>query len=482
MRYHILGRLSPIVSHPSPEILRFGHAMNITQFTKSHCIGWLALVLLTFIPQTIAHDTLQTITRLVVHQTPDTFELWNLNSDETLNFIADLTAYPKPEVALDVSPSPDGQRVGYTALLNGDTPLLILVSLNPLRVEQYKAPGNASLQWSPSSDALLLSRPSIFTDGDYDLANGDTYVFDLATENFTLVAETNTSQVIQKAKWLPDGAGIIYAADNRSSNLGDILIPDLFTVTRDGRRRQQLTNLRIQAPQSIDFNQPAPRNICSIDNFKWSTINERWYYVISCQAPDDDVIVSSLFSANLEGDNRLETDLYEQFPERFDPLTVVGYRVIDFFPSAKGIYLIVNSPDGSLLIVKVNGSRLAQIAAEFPQKTGRLAAFSGDDNYIAVSLIGGDVSILNLVGGQKQILSSQDSSFKFCRVQWLANTTLLIDEVSQCGTKNTSFIKAHQTTAWNILTGKKDDVTASLGGMNLIIPLPEASHGVRDIP
>jgi len=473
MQYPILGRLSPILSHRLPDILQFGQVMNVAQFTKWHWIGWLALVLLTFTPQTIAHDTSHTITRLVVHQTPDTFELWNLNADETLRFIADLTAYPKPKVTIDVSPSPDGQHVAYTALLNGDTPLLVLVSFNPLKIEQFAAPGISSLQWSPSSNALLLSRPSIYLSGaSYILSKGDSYVFDVDQKTFTLIAETKGSQIIRQIKWIPSGNGIIYNAEV-SADFGN-----LYIMKHDSTNRKQLTHLETEAPQTISFTQPGPRSSCYLKNFKWSLGNARWYSILTCNSVSDLSVISSLFSTDMNGNNRLETDLYEQFPEEYDPITISGYQVVDFFPAVENVYLVVNSPKYDLLIIDIKAPNQAEIVGLIPSSDGIFAAISPDHTHIAISRQSEGTSIFNVRNKQFQTVLPTYSERVACRVQWVDNETLLIDQVGSCGTANSSFFYVEQTIALNIQTGTTFDVTASLDGTNLIIPLPEASNGV----
>ncbi len=436
---------------------------------------WIALIfIISFNIASGQSGETQPIERLVLRQTATQSELLSLNADGSITFITvldDVDFRGNVRVAVDVAPSPDGQHVAFTTLgFLEEQSTLFLVNLNPLRVRQFDAPDVASIEWSPSGDALLLGRPSIYI-GSRIGESGKIHVFDLATETFTLVAETNEVQTIRGATWSPTGEHIILTVDPRR-NPDELHISDLHLVARDGTDWQQLTNLFVQAPQDIDF-EPFGRDLCVITNIEWSASNARIYYVLTC----GDMLIS-LFSVDLDNNNRLEVDLLEHFPVEFNPLTPDGYlgnhELINMFVGIDATYLVVNSPSSNLSVIRVNAPGQAEIIAAAEPSESLFAAISEDKTKIAFSERVGLVGVIDLTTNTLDILDLTDRELSVCRVQWAGNSTVLIDEVALCGQQNPQFFLVRNTIAWTPETSTIENITDDIGGnFNLIIPLPE---------
>jgi len=460
-------------------------------------VMYLSVLLLSFLSFTGIHaqiDMQQPIERLIIRQTATQVELLNLNADGSATLITPLegisfTSLPGFEwnvpIAIDIAPSPQGEHVAFTARANDNRSALFLVSLNPLRVRQFDAPGIASLAWSSTGDALLLTRPTLFLgEAGGAISNGSVFVFNLATEAFTLVAENSSLQIIQSAAWSPNGERIILNIFDSDSTL-DLQIADLYTIKRDGTDRQRLTNLRVQAPQSINFDQPVERNLCTITNIEWSVSFGRIYYVLTCSIYSE-VPLISLFSVNFSGENRLEVDLFEQFPEEFMPQPALGHELIDLFTGQHNVFLVINSPIFNLLIISVDASGEVSVTANLPSKEGRLAAISENDTKIGISLAGGEVAAVDLATHDVTTLSPTGTPPVVCRVQWLNDETILIDEVVRCNTQNTQYFTPINTIAWTPSTGAIQNVTQAIAGdFTLIVPLsttPESFTGLNQPP
>jgi hypothetical protein len=450
---------------------------QLRHFTKWLFAAGYLLALLSFAAITDAQTAESpAINGVMVRWTNERSELWYWNADGTYSLATDISDLPYPNTVGDIKLSPNRQLVAFTSSLGREsTPQLYVVSLNSQKIKQYQAPGVASIHWSPNTDALLLLPPSIFVGGSSEILwDGDTYVFDLTTETFTLVAETTDQQTVWNAKWSPSGDAIIYSQTIRERRFG-LDLPDIYRVTRDGSSRQQLTDLNVQAHQLIDFSQPPERHSCDITNFKWLATNARWYYVLNCRVLDGDTFVSSLFSVNMDGNNRLEVDLYEHFPQKYDPYEGLwfGYEVTDFFPTADGVYLVVNSPDFKVLILNVPQPGQTQVVAEIPSFSGRLAAISENDSNVTVIMRGGTGAIINLTSGQVQTLSTTGADYSLCHAQWLNDEVVLVDQVRLCGILNETAYTVNQVIGWNIYTGNQGDMTAQFeGGLNIIL-LPQ---------
>lgn len=445
-------------------------------------------------PNTTAQsDPQQLIEHLVIRQTSTQAELLNLNADGSVTLITPLEgisfkSLPGFEwhvpIAIDVTPSSQGEHVAFTALAVDNRTALFLVSLNPLRIRQFDVPGIASLQWSPTGDALLLTRSALFLAEVGMIRDGRTYVFDLATESFTLVAENMPGQIIRGAVWSPNGDRIILNIDGFDSML-NLRIADLYLVNRDGTNRQQLTNLRVQAPQSINFDQPARRDDCGISDIEWSATIKRIYYILRCNIYSE-VPLISLFSVSLQGENRLEVDLFEQFPAEFTPVPAIGHNLINLFVGQNHVFLVVNSAAFNLVVVSVDDLGQVEISANINSKEGRLAAISESGTRLAISMDGGEVAAIDLATNEVTTLSPTGSPAVVCRVQWLGDETILIDEVIRCDKQNAQFFTPLNTIAWTPSSGAIQNVTTTIAGdFTLIIPLPiipEISVGLNQAP
>jgi hypothetical protein len=417
---------------------------------------------------------------LVLRQTATQAELLSLNADGSMTLITALEdvdfrtrgSYKGiVPVAVDTIPSPEGDMIAFTAYGVGNQTSLFIISLNPLRIRQFDAPGIAALEWSPAGDAILLTSPSLYLGGEGRAIVGSAYIFELATETFVSVAESSSTELVRDAVWLPNGDRIILNIERRTPS-HDLYIADLHLVNRDGTQRQQLTNLSEQAPQSINFEQPIERNSCNIADIQWSTLIRRIYYVLICDVYSE-VPLISLFSVNLDGENRLEVDLFEQFPAEFTPLRGVGHDLIDLFTGQDGVFLVVNSPAFNLVIVSIDGLGHVETTLNIPSKEGRLAAISESGTKIAISMNGGEVAAINLSTKRITILSATGSPSVVCRVQWIGDETILIDEVVSCNRGNAQFFTPLNVIAWNPSTGVVQNDFGTIGGIfKLVIPRP----------
>lgn len=425
------------------------------------------------------------IERLIIRQTATEAQLLNLHADGSTTFITSLEGIyfddwnvPAP---VDTATSPQGEHVAFTARDYDKRATLFLVSLNPLRVKQFDAPGLADLAWSPAGDALLLIRPTTYLGGESGaIPVGNVYVFDLATELFTLVAE-NTSQGFHgegnlwapNAVWSPNGERIILNFD------------DLYTVRRDGTDQQQLTNLKVQAPQSIDFDQPSKRNTCSILDMQWSASMGRIYYAVDCYVYSE-VAMISLFSVNLLGENRLEVDLFEQFPDEFAVPYSIGHSLIGIFMGQNHVFLVLNSPSFNIVVVGVDAFGEVDVVTHIPSKEVRLAAISENGTKMGISMAGGEVAVMDLTTNDVTTLSPTDTPLVPCQVQWLNDETILINQVHSCRTSNAAYPMPLKTIAWTPSTGAIQNVTEITNeDFNLILPIsrvPDSYTGLNEPP
>lgn len=385
-------------------------------------------------------DDDQHIERLVLRQSENQAEIWRLHADGELTRIAALdgivfgslpgAAWQVP-VPADTAPSADGQQVAFTAQNSDRDTALFLVSLNPLGVRRFDAPGAASVQWSPARDALLLSRPSVYLGGETNsLEDGRIYVFDLATEAFTLIAQTSDEITVRGAVWSADDDYIVVSADPQR-NAGERRLAELYVVGQDGTGWRALTNLLAQAPEALHFDQPAERNLCDIAHLKWSGDRARLYYVLACHIWSEVPLVS-LFSVDLEGNNRLEIDLYESFPETFAPAPAAGHDLIGMFINTEAAYLVVNSPRFDLQVIRVSAPGQAEIAATITGREGRFVAMSESGTKIAISMDGNSIALVDLPARTADVFNLPDSEYLPCRVQWVGESIVLIDEVIRC--------------------------------------------------
>lgn len=424
----------------------------------------------------------QKFTHIMLRENRDYLGIFNLNEDGSYTLIKKLdnislgtqnAAEWIIEVAVDIVPSPDGQHLAFTARSSNSDVKLFILSLNPVRLRDYDAPGLASLEWSPTSDALLLSSTSIFLSNEsHILSNGDTYIFDLITQTYTLIAQTNETQLVRETTWSPTGDSVIYVAEQHSTKL-----PELFRVSRDGASREQLTNHATL--KNLDLTKPADRNFCRIDKtLKWSVLKVRWYYLLICDVFNE-YALPSLLSVGLNGDTRLEIDLYEMFSSEFDPSVGSGYRVIDFFPDAMNgdVFLLIDPPVFEAHIVKISEPEQAEIVETFSNASfGDLAAISKNKSHIATTLHrenAQEVMVLDLINQRVELSQASPVSHYYCRVQWLNANTVLIDEVQICNIGGTGFLLPRSIVAWNIHKNIIKDMTQEFeNDFTFIISLP----------
>jgi hypothetical protein len=257
----------------------------------------------------------------------------------------------------------------------------------------------------------------------------------------------------------------------------------LFKVSRDGIARQQLTDLKLQAPQSMDFTQPASRNTCYISQFKWSK-NGRLYYFLNCLAFNE-ASLPSLFSVDMAGNNRLETDIVSLFLGEVDSIN--GFGVVDFFPdTADGqLYLVVNTPTHEMRVLRLTASSQVEVVARVANKDGYEAALSADGSQIAIST-SRDVStgldplivLYDLTTGQMETRVLPLAEKDACRVQWQNENVVLVDQVTQCVWNDSSFGRPVGIFAWDMARNTLEDIQPRLGGaLSLVIPLPEYAAG-----
>lgn len=446
-------------------------------------IGW--CLLLFMVAPVVSAQTAepQAFHIVVVRQIGTSTQILDLKPDGTLTFVTELVgvvlwntdgAEWTVQAQYDIAPSPDGQNVAFTALSSENEAILFVVSLNPLRVNQYAAPGIASLQWSPANDALLLSGPNALLDSRKTPVLIDTYVFDLVTHAFTLVIEESSTTRVSFLKWLPDGQNIVYVATSRG-----IPMPELFKVNRNGSSRQRLTNLKLQATQSIDFTKPSNRSACRITQIKWSR-DGRLYYVLDCFAFDR-ARLPSLFSVDMAGNNRLELDLASLFPDELEPESE-GFTVVDFFPdTANGSrYLVINTPAYEMQVLRLNTPSQVDVIARLANYEGYPAALSPDGSQFAVTtghevLTGSNpvIALFDLTTGQIKTTTLLLGDQEPCGVQWQNDDVVLAYQGIECVLGVSSF-GVHGIFVWDTANDTLKYITPEVGGaFSYTIPLPE---------
>gem|GEM_PF-2564834 len=409
------------------------------------------------------------IERLLIRQYYSGGEILSIEDDGLSTLIYSYPFDVEIAVEFDIVASPAGDQVAFTTMPGVDTPpQLYIVSLNPFRVDHYDIPDTASIEWSPSQDALLLKRPSIYIGGRIG-ESGEIYVFDIATETLTLITtlEDLTSRI--DAMWSPNGESVI-VVDIDFTGTGERVLPELSLVNRDGTNIQQITNLN-ELAQDPSFDEPLSRGACEINNLEWSADNERYYYTLVCNEGE----LVSLYSTNLEGDNRLEVDLIKAFPESF--LTELGIpRLLSdlYIETGNSIYLVVESRNSYLHFVHLTAPQLAEIIYSAEPATYLFTAMSPDNTQIVYSTGIGDVNILNLQTRNVITRNFRTDEESTCRVQWLDNETVYVDLVSICGRLNQQFYTVRETIAWTPATNTVESVTGNVDSVfDFILPLPE---------
>jgi len=59
----------------------------------------------------------------------------------------------------------------------------------------------------------------------------------------------------------------------------------------------------------------------------WSAINARWYYLLVCSGDDEHVLLPSLFSVSLDGDNRSKQIFLSSLLNYMNPQRITSYDV-----------------------------------------------------------------------------------------------------------------------------------------------------------
>jgi Tol biopolymer transport system component len=349
------------------------------------------------------------------------------------------TAWQIPSVSY-IAPSPDGQSIALIASdnLNPEQFALFIYSVTQENFRHIMVEGIGVVKWSPFSDALLISPPEDYI-GNYGILR-DIYILNMNSGVMSNLTNSPEQRFETDVMWLPDNRSIAFVGASTPFDANKTQVRNIFVLDNSRSLPVPLTNLQHELPYHT-----SPYYVCDTINLTWSSRGSRIYYVVRCDADGDPHDL--LYSVSLNGDNRLEADFLELYPD--DRYTLI--KSIDQAAINDDIYVTIDSeslPVEDEIVWRSHFWRVVRIIE--PQQTEVVydvelpvtqlltdTAVSPDDAFISLSGFDaterstGYIVIVNLV--TEQIVLEREVSHGVCDVEWMDDSRLIYAESESYG-------------------------------------------------
>jgi hypothetical protein len=222
--------------------------------------------------------------------------------------------------------SPSGYQIAFSAQ-NAENIALFLYDLRSSNLLQRDIPILVVPEWSPNGDFILL-KPRFGPTASFQVPP-ETFIYEITSGTLVQLHDT-PSQIEVGFTWKPDSTGLAYLAPSSPCEAPCRWLDDLYWISWDATAVQRLTSLAATTPFDMY------PGICG---FEWSLSNERLYYGAGCSGGESSVDSPvALYSVDMQGNNRLEVNISEYFPED------TNFEIIDLAPGLDGgVYTVVYS-------------------------------------------------------------------------------------------------------------------------------------------
>ncbi len=314
----------------------------------------------------------------------------------------------------DMSSSFDGRHIAFGATQNQTSALFIYDILSDSLLT-VPTPELVLPIWSPDSNYILLI-PAYRSDYKY--------LYDFSTQTITTLSDQ------LGYRWLSDSSGFTFLGSTEECLATFCDVARLYITDRLTLNMRPLTNLLEELGTDITV------MIC---NSFWSNPNRRLYYVVGCSGYSD-TFPAYIYSTDLEGNNRLEIDFQEYFPDE-NYIKIHGvYPQID----NDNIYIVMDSyySSYSSRLLKLTSPDMLEILYEISIERASISdsALSSDFGHVAFSnqissregnayVYTGQIRVFDL---QSETLTHQINfdGVNACNLEWLDEKNLLYTIVS----------------------------------------------------
>lgn len=365
----------------------------------------------------------------------------------------------------DVALSADGTklaRVAYTYDGTNQVNLLVYSFVSDTILET-SLPGYGSIVWSPTSEHILLSPPPY---NGFDLVTNlrDIYIYDAGQAALAQVTDTPTGRGEHNIVWIPGTSTIVFTREEQPCSMSCTgSVENLFMIQTDGTGLQQVTHIDQVLPVAI----PYPYNRCLNRDVQWNAVNQRVYFVVSCEDGDRELLLST----TLSGSARIELNLPALFPT--DSSVVYSHLQVNDFhidPSINRI-IVVASVEASHLD-RLDSDKLLRIYDLFNTVVNEIftSTFSFSlfissstrntgSNALAIGFLdarsggGGMLQTVDLTtsDAQLQMLETENG---VCNLVWLGLDRVAFDQLYEGLCRGA----ANEVRIWNIQTHEVIDI------------------------
>jgi hypothetical protein len=417
---------------------------------------------------------------------------------------ADFAFYPQDEAewvilapeAIQVSPQ--GNRVGFVALhsnpgLAFEEASLFWFDVNQPGIHQVPLPGVFGIKWSPDSSQILLRNVGLgvdFSAISSSLRNPNYYIYSIPQDSL-MQLPVPADELRYYTQWL-DNQTLVYFRPNEDCIESCIRAVDAFLFDLMTQSTQRLTEIEHQLPSDVTSDVLQTYSICYAGDLTWSSIEQRLFYDVSCNDSSDQAH-DYLYSTDLSGNNRLEADLPQLFPEDLytfiQDIRVVEdtlYLVVksETRPLAGGSqaifqsWLVLRLDEGGLSIVsdtRFGGSASATLSGSAFSSDGSRVVLVGTD-WTSAQL--GYLEVVDLVISEPVIQMHLEDHV--CNGEWLDTQHFLYNTFEfQC-----DVLTNNPTQTWilNMITGTQTEIIQSDAGQLVILPPTENLMELPEVP
>jgi predicted outer membrane repeat protein len=359
--------------------------------------------------------------------------------------------------ASDLTVSPNGQFIGFTAWRNQIEFALFIYNVTQNNLQQKTVPFFMQLTWSPNSDAIVLQ--PVLNDNSLVYPNPmpETFLYTLGTTQLTQLT-SGTSNVENEFLWIPNSQTLVYIGAGLPCVEPCRAKYDIYLINAVNLNGSPLTNLGTQIPSDV---------LHSICDLRWSASNQRLYYTVGCAGSPPRL--EHLYSVDLAGNNRLEIALPTLYP-----LTDI-LDIRDVIPNTldNSIYISIFSQEGLnniWRVIRITSNQEIQAVFEAVQDINsprylETTALSPNGNFMALAghIPGepnsGGFIVVNMTNSQ--VVRSNSSPLQvICNLEWLDNQNLSYTqhEFGGCSEQDT----VQNIWSINIDTGATTNLTVNL--------------------
>jgi len=363
----------------------------------------------------------------------------------------------------DVVISPDGTSIAFVAYsLDGSNQVILFVySFEDNTIVSISLPGYGLAEWSSNGGSILLKPPLAEGFELYTILS-DIYIYNLDQAALTQVTNTPTGRNERNVHWIPSTTTIVFSSEFQLCNTSCTnSVQNLFAVETDGTGHRQITDLDIVLPV-----EPIPYGKCLTQDVRWNLLDQRLYFVVSCEDGDRELLMST----TLAGAVQLEMNLSALFPateiSQYTQLQVSDYHIgllnnrvivvtsveenwLDSPTTVKSVH-VYHLIDTNILEIFT-----ATIPVELFFSTSDINIVSntlGIGFFDATSAAGGALQAVNLTSGtQTQLLSTGK---RVCNLTWLDENRIVYDQLTEGFCRGA----ANEVKIWNIQTNEVLDV------------------------